>query len=81
MNLKILIALIVVINGKEDPEKTTYWKNKQDCMWVAQEISRDEKLFKGVEFAFCRPEWVDKDVEHMTLKILPLPTLDEEEVN
>jgi len=74
-----VIALVIIVNGIEDDTKKTFFKNPQHCEWVAQELSRDRKYFKGVEHAFCRPEWVEKDTPVTNLNVVPMPVEEDEE--
>jgi len=75
MNLKLVIALVIIIDGVEDETKTTYFSNPQHCRWVAQELSRERSYFQGFEEGtiFCRPEWVDAEVKVTRLNVVPLP--------
>ena len=81
MNLKLVIALIVIIDGVEDESKKSYFSNPQHCEWVAQEMTRERKYFQGFEEGtiFCRPEWVDADVTVTRLNVIPKPIVEEED--
>ncbi|MEC7270092.1 MAG: hypothetical protein VXU43_02890 [Pseudomonadota bacterium] len=80
MNLKLVIALIIVVDGLEvDDERKTYFKNPTHCEWVAQELSRERKYFQGFEHAFCRPEWVDAETPVTSVNVIPLPEPEENE--
>ncbi len=74
-----MIALVIITNGIEDDTKKSYFKNPQHCEWVAQELSRDRRYFKGVEHAFCRPEWVQADTPVTNLNVVKKPVEDEEQ--
>ena len=80
MNLKLVIALIIVMDGAEvNDERKTFFKNPQHCMWVAQELSRERKYFQGFDHAFCRPEWVAEDTKVTSVNVIPLPVPEEDE--
>ncbi len=80
MNPKLVIALVVMINGVEDKTKKSYFMNPQHCEWIAQEMTRERKYFQGLEEGtiFCRPEWVPKDTKITRLNVVPLPVEEEE---
>lgn len=75
MNLKLVIALVVIIDGVEDESKRSFFSNPQHCEWVAQEMTRERKYFQGFEEGtiFCRPQWVDAEVKVTRLNVVPLP--------
>ena len=81
MNLKLVIALVVMVDGVEDESKQSFFSNPQHCEWVAQEMTRERKYFQGFEEGtiFCRPEWVDADSVKITrLNVIPMPEVDED---
>ena len=81
MNLKLVIALVVIVDGVEDESKQSFFSNPQHCEWVAQEMTRERKYFQGFEEGtiFCRPEWVDADSVKITrLNVIPMPEVDED---
>lgn len=75
--MKLVIALVIIVNGVEDDTKKTFFKNPQHCEWIAQEITRERKYFRGVEDAYCRVEWVDKDTPVTNVNVIPF-VIDEE---
>ena len=78
--MKLVIALVVIINGGEDDTKKTYFINAQHCEWIAQEMTRERKYFQGFEEGsiFCRPEWVADDTKVTRLNVIPMPEVDED---
>ena len=80
MNPKLVIALVVMINGVEDKTKKSYFMNPQHCEWIAQEMTRERKYFQGLAEGtiFCRPEWVPEDTKITRLNVVPLPVEEEE---
>ena len=80
MNLKLVIALVIIIDGVEDETKTSYFSNPQHCRWVAQELSRERSYFQGFEEGsiFCRPEWVPDETKVTRLNVIPMPEVDED---
>jgi len=80
MNLKLVIALVVIIDGVEDKSKRSFFSNPQHCEWVAQEMTRERKYFQGFEEGtiFCRPEFVPADTKITRLNVVPMPVEEEE---
>ena len=78
--MKLVIALVVIINGVEDDTKKTYFIKAQHCEWIAQEMTRERKYFQGFEEGsiFCRPEWVADDTKVTRLNVIPMPEVDED---
>ena len=80
MNLKLVIALVVIVDGVEDESKQSFFSNPQHCEWVAQEMTRERKYFQGFEEGtiFCRPEFVPADTKITRLNVVPMPVEEEE---
>jgi hypothetical protein len=79
--MKLVIALIVLIDGVPDESKTTYYINPNHCEYVAQMLTRQRKYYMGVEegTVFCRPEWVEKETTVTRVNVVPKPIPEEEE--
>tara|TARA_A100001015_G_scaffold7629_1_gene9449 strand:+ start:1383 stop:1625 length:243 start_codon:yes stop_codon:yes gene_type:complete len=78
--MKLVIALIVLINGEPDETKTTYYINPNHCEYVAQMLTRQRRYYMGVEegTVFCRPAWVEEDTKVTRLNVIPKPEVEED---
>jgi|TARA_R100000426_G_C4803950_1_gene103727 hypothetical protein len=74
VNLKLLFALIIIVEGEPEGKRTTYWRSLQDCRWYAQLLSQEDSYYQPVEKAYCEAAWVNPDeVEINSLKVRPKP--------
>ena len=80
--MKLVIALIVLVDGIPDDSKKTYYINPSHCEYVAQILTQQRRYYKGVEegTVFCRPEWVEKDTTVTRVNVVPRPEPEEEDV-
>jgi hypothetical protein len=40
--MKLVFALVILIDGKVDAEATSYWLNLKRCRWYAEETEETE---------------------------------------
>ena len=61
--MKLVFALIVLIDGKVDAEATSYWLNLKRCRWYAEELTIQGTLRKyhTPVHAYCKPVHVNPE--------------------
>lgn len=61
--MKLVFALIVLIDGTIDAEATSYWLDLKRCRWFAEELTiqgTKRKYFTPVH-AYCVPRYVNPE--------------------
>ena len=61
--MKLVFALIVMIDGTVDAEATSYWYDLTRCRWFAEEltIQGTTRRYETPVLAYCKPVYVDPD--------------------
>jgi len=59
--MKLVFALIVLVNGTIDADATSYWKDLNRCRWFAEEltIQGTKRRYYTPVHAYCVPKYVD----------------------
>jgi len=60
--VKLVFALIVMVNGTVDVKATSHWHDLERCRWFAEEltIQGTRRLYKTPVLAYCVPKYVDQ---------------------
>ena len=59
--MKLVFALIVLIDGTVDAEATSYWHDLTRCRWFAEELTIQGTIrkYETPVLAYCKPVYVD----------------------
>ncbi len=59
--MKLVFALIVLVNGTVDVKATSHWHDLNRCRWFAEEltIQGTRKRYSTPVMAYCVPKYVD----------------------
>jgi hypothetical protein len=60
-SMKLVFALIVLIDGTVDAEATSYWHDITRCRWFAEELTIQGTIrrYDTPVHAYCKPMYVD----------------------
>jgi hypothetical protein len=81
--MNLIFALMIIMDGEQTPNEkyTTYYQNKDECRFVAQEIMRPGDYYlPGIAKAYCAPVFVNiEDVTVSGVVTQPKPQKEDEE--
>lgn len=79
--MTLIFALIIIIDGEPRDNLTTYYQNKNECRFVAQELMRPGDFYlPKIDKAYCAPAFVNvEDIEISGVVTQPKPIDEDEE--
>ena len=59
--MKLVFALIVMVNGTVDVKATSHWYDLERCRWFAEEltIQGTRRRYHTPVLAYCVPKYID----------------------
>jgi len=57
--MKMVFALLFLVNGEIVEDRTLYYRKKSHCIYMCQELSRPSLKYEPVE-CICQVQWVDE---------------------
>ncbi len=58
--MKLVVALLFIIDGQIDSDKTVYYEEIDTCRYWCQEYSRDVSYYESMK-CVCKLAWVNSD--------------------